>query len=125
MNFDKIYNLKEKSSHRESSWDRKGGNRDAIHIGANQTKVLADIEGPGIIKKLYFGIIFQHPRDYRSAIIRIYWDNEFMDKFEHELPLSSRHTPGPPSFLFSMQFAIPMTRALARAHRSKDRDRNR
>lgn len=79
MNFDifsNIFNLEDESSHRHSSWDRTGGNRDGIRIGSGSTAVLADIEGPGIIKRIYICMILPDNLDFRSAILRIYWDKE-------------------------------------------------
>ena len=38
---------------RVSSWDKTGRNRDAWPIEPGETKVLADIEGPGVICLLY------------------------------------------------------------------------
>ncbi len=63
-------------SYRESSWERNGANDDAYRIDAGQTKVLADIEGPGIITHIYFTVIDPNPLDYRDGILRMYWDNE-------------------------------------------------
>ncbi len=74
-NFD-IFKLRKKASKRISSYDKSGGNRDAIRIEGNSTKVLAEIEGPGIIKHIYFTMILQNPLDFRRAIIKMYWDNE-------------------------------------------------
>ena len=68
--------LKNNSNHRISSWDKKGKNLDWIQIKSNTTETLADIEGPGIIKHIYFTTILPNPLDFRNAIIRMYWDNE-------------------------------------------------
>ena len=76
MDYSKLFKLNNKSSHRASSWDQKGGNRDFIFIGSKQTKILADIQGPGIINHIYLTSIFLHPLDFRSAIIKMYWDHE-------------------------------------------------
>ncbi len=83
--FSNLFKLNNKSSHRASSWDQKGGNRDFIFIGSKQTKVLADIDGPGIINHIYFVSILQHPKDFRAAVIKMYWDNE--DNPSVEVPL--------------------------------------
>jgi hypothetical protein len=79
MNFDifsNVFNLTNETSKRASSWDKKGGNQDGIRIGSKKTAVLADIEGPGIIKHIYVTMILPDPRDFRSAILRMYWDDE-------------------------------------------------
>jgi len=74
--FSHIFNLTDKSSHRVSSWEKKGRNYDFIQIKSKEIKVLADISGPGIIKHIYFTTILQNPLDFRNAIIRMYWDRE-------------------------------------------------
>jgi len=76
MIFPNLYRLTDITSHRASSWDKRGMNRDYIHVGRHKTKVLADIEGPGIIKHIYFTTILQSPLDFRRSIIKMYWDNE-------------------------------------------------
>ena len=68
--------LKNNSNHRISSWDKTGRNYDFIQIKSKETVTLADIEGPGIIKHIYFTTILPNPLDFRNAIIRMYWDNE-------------------------------------------------
>ncbi len=79
MNFDdysKIYDLNSFTSHRSSSWDETGGNNDGVRIRSKKTKVLADIEGPGIIKHIYITMILPHPLDFRRAVIKMFWDHE-------------------------------------------------
>ena len=49
-----IFKLSNKTSHRISSWDKKGKNLDWIQIKSKTTETLAEIEGPGIIKHIYF-----------------------------------------------------------------------
>lgn len=63
-------------SRRESSWDRTGGNDDCIRIDPEETCVLADIAGPGMITHMYFTMILPNPLDYRDAVLRMYWDGE-------------------------------------------------
>ncbi|MFW9941049.1 MAG: glycoside hydrolase family 172 protein [Candidatus Thorarchaeota archaeon] len=71
-----MFKLGKKVSKRISSWDKSGGNRDNVRIEGNSSKVLADIEGPGIIKHIYFTMILQNPLDFRSSVIKMYWDDE-------------------------------------------------
>ncbi len=80
--YSNLFKLQEKSSHRESSWDKRGGNNDAIRIGPQKTKVLADLEGPGIINHIYISMILPNPLDFRNAIIRMYWDEEEIPSVE-------------------------------------------
>lgn len=74
--FENLCKLKDKSNHRVSSWDKKGKNFDFVQIFSKETRVLAEIKGPGIIKHIYFTAILMDPLDFRNAIIRIYWDHE-------------------------------------------------
>ena len=71
-----LFNLKEKTSLRESSWDKKGGNSDAVRIPSKKTKVIANLEGPGIINHFYCTLILPNPLEFRYAVIRMYWDDE-------------------------------------------------
>jgi len=71
-----LYKLIDKSSHRASSWDVRGKNFDFIQIPSKETKILAEIEGPAIIKHFYFTTILMNPLEFRSAILRIFWDHE-------------------------------------------------
>lgn len=124
--FRNIFSLKEKTSHRASSWDQKGGNRDFIFIGSGQTKVLAEIEGPGIINHIYFVSILQNPKDFRTVIIKMYWDHEEQPSVEVPLgdffgvcncrvrPINSLMitiTPGSLSgYGFNMYFPMPFNK---------------
>ncbi|RJS73947.1 hypothetical protein CW710_02585, partial [Candidatus Bathyarchaeota archaeon] len=44
---------RESTSRRVSSYDRTGGNRDYLTIEPWETRVLADIEGTGIIRHIW------------------------------------------------------------------------
>lgn len=61
-------------SHRASSFDRTGANRDYISIGPGETAVLLDQEGAGCVTRLYCAMLLPDVRDYRRAVLRCYWD---------------------------------------------------
>ena len=64
--------VKTARSLRVSSWDTTGRNNDAWNIESNETRVLADIKGPGCINH-----IWMTQRDgYRNVLLRIFWDDE-------------------------------------------------
>lgn len=63
-------------SRRASSWDRTGGNRDRIQVGAGETAVLLDARAAGCINHVYFVMGFNELTDYRDAILRCHWDDE-------------------------------------------------
>ena len=61
---------------RISSFDRSGGNRDAIPIAAGSTSTIAEMAGAGIVKHIWVTIGTEDPMIRRNAIIRMYWDGE-------------------------------------------------
>ena len=64
--------VKKARSLRASSWDTTGKNNDAWNIEPNETRVLADIKGPGCINH-----IWMTQRDgYRNVLLRVFWDDE-------------------------------------------------
>lgn len=64
--------VKKARSLRASSWDTTGRNADAWRIAAGETRVLADIKGPGCINHIWM----TQGRGYRNVLLRIFWDDE-------------------------------------------------
>jgi len=64
--------VKKARSRRASSWDTTGRNADAWRIAAGETRVLADIKGPGCINHIWM----TQGRGYRNVLLRIFWDDE-------------------------------------------------
>ncbi|MBM3292981.1 MAG: DUF2961 domain-containing protein [Candidatus Aminicenantes bacterium] len=62
-------------SRRVSSFDRSGGNRDALTIKPGETAVLADLQGPGAIHHFWVTISAE-PFYGRKIVLRMYWDGE-------------------------------------------------
>ncbi len=56
---------------RISSWDRTGRNRDWWMIRPGETKVLADIEGPGVITHIWM----TQANHYRECVLKMTWDD--------------------------------------------------
>ena len=56
---------------RDSSWDTSGRNSDAWTIPAGESRVLADISGPGIITHIWM----TQRNHYRDCLLKITWDN--------------------------------------------------
>jgi len=67
-----LTHFKKARSLRASSWDVSGRNGDAWGIKPDETKVLADIKGPGCIKHIWM----TQGQGYRDVLIRIFWDDE-------------------------------------------------
>ncbi|MBU1098104.1 MAG: DUF2961 domain-containing protein [Bacteroidetes bacterium] len=59
-----------------SSYDTTGGNNDRINIHSGNTAVLADVEGPGVITRIWVTIDSRDPYFLRRILLRIYWDGE-------------------------------------------------
>ena len=58
-------------SGRASSWDTSGRNTDAWIIPAGESRVLADISGPGVITHIWM----TQRNHYRDCLLKISWDN--------------------------------------------------
>ena len=61
---------------RASSFDRTGGNGDAIAIGPEETATLLDAEGPGEVTHLWFTIASEENFHLKKIVLRAYWDGE-------------------------------------------------
>ncbi len=75
---DGLYRVRGGESHRASSadpnWQNGNGDCRPIHVG--QTLTIADIDGPGIIKHIWFTIAADDPKYGRSLVLRMYWDHD-------------------------------------------------
>jgi hypothetical protein len=67
---------REFESHRITSADPSGGNADWWDIQPGQTRVLAEIQGPGSIVHFRDNITSQEPHHLQLHVLRIYWDGE-------------------------------------------------
>ena len=54
-----------------SSWDATGRNADRWHVPAGESRVLADIGGPGKITHIWMA----QAKHYRECLLKITWDN--------------------------------------------------
>ncbi|HTJ29780.1 MAG TPA: glycoside hydrolase family 172 protein [Acidobacteriaceae bacterium] len=61
---------------RVSSYDRTGGNADAIHIAHGATATILDASGPGIITHIWFTIASPEHLHLKKLVMRMYWDDE-------------------------------------------------
>jgi len=67
--------LRDYTSHRVSSYDKSGGNKDYWSIEAKEKRILADIQGPGCIKHIWMTLGIPQEDYCRKIVLRIYWDN--------------------------------------------------
>jgi len=68
--------FKDYQSKRISSYDTTGGNADFWRIKAGETKVLANIESPGVITHIWMTIDGKEQYYLRRILLRMYWDGE-------------------------------------------------
>jgi len=68
---DELARIRDRKTARFSSWDTTGRNGDRWTIQPGQSRVLADITGPGMITHIWM----TQPKHYRECLIRITWDD--------------------------------------------------
>ncbi|HPA48001.1 MAG TPA: DUF2961 domain-containing protein, partial [bacterium] len=68
-------------SHRISSYDRTGGNADRLAIQPGETRILAEIQGPGAITHIW-NTIDAEPYYSRMLVLRFYWDDRKVPSVE-------------------------------------------
>ena len=63
---------------RLSSWDRRGGNRDALQIAPGPTAELGRIAGAGCVKHVWVTMMTLPPEPHElcKSVLRMYWDGE-------------------------------------------------
>lgn len=59
-----------------SSYDTTGGNNDRIAIAPGKKAVILNVDGPGMISRIWFTIDSRDPFFLRRVVIRMYWDYE-------------------------------------------------
>ncbi len=59
-----------------SSSDSSGGNNDRVSIAPGKKLTIFDVEGPGMVVRMWFAINSSDPYFLRRIVIRIYWDDE-------------------------------------------------
>jgi len=70
MELMELAQIRSRRTARFSSWDTTGRNADCWRIPAGQSRVLADIKGPGIITHIWM----TQGANYRECLLRITWD---------------------------------------------------
>ncbi len=74
--FDELTRVRNAETLRCSSWDRTGRNRDFWDVAPGETRVLADLEGPGRITHLWMTQWSADPLALRKVVLRMFWDGE-------------------------------------------------
>jgi len=74
-----IWELRDYSSERVSSYDVSGANDDGNwknKIKPGDTRTISEMNGPGIIKHIWITIASNEPQHLKKIILRMYWDDE-------------------------------------------------
>ena len=76
--------LRDFERRRLSSWDRRGGNRDAIVLEPGATAVLGEISGPGCVKHVWMTLASfpEEPGELVRTVLRVFWDGEASPSIE-------------------------------------------
>lgn len=68
--------LRSYKARRSSSWDRTGGNHDAVPVEAGATATVLDVTGAGVVTHLWFTISSQDSMHLKNLVLRAWWDGE-------------------------------------------------
>jgi hypothetical protein len=68
--------LRSCKARRSSSWDRTGGNDDAVPVEAGKAATLLDVAGAGVVTHLWFTINSPDPMHLKNLVLRAWWDGE-------------------------------------------------
>ena len=68
--------LRSYKTRRSSSWDRTGGNDDAVRVEAGSAATLLDVTGAGVITHIWFTISANDPHHLKNLVLRAWWDGE-------------------------------------------------
>ena len=74
-----IWESRDYESKRISSYDRSGANDDGNwkeKIQPGETRIIGDVQGPGIIKHIWMTIASNEPYHLKKIVLRMYWDGE-------------------------------------------------
>ena len=68
--------LRTYKSRRSSSWDRTGGNADAVPVEQGHTATLLDVSGSGVVTHIWFTINSPDRMHLKNLVLRAWWDGE-------------------------------------------------
>ncbi len=71
-----LYEMRDARTRRVSSADAnwQDGNGDARTLPVGETRLIADVDGPGIIRHIWFTFYGHDPKQGRGLVLRMYWD---------------------------------------------------
>jgi hypothetical protein len=68
--------LRSYKTRRSSSWDRTGGNADAVPVEPGQSATVLDVQGAGVVTHIWFTISSDDPMHLKNLVLRAWWDGE-------------------------------------------------
>ena len=68
--------LRNYKSRRSSSWDRSGGNGDAVPVAPSASATILDVKGPGVVTHIWFTIASEDEHHLKNLVLRAWWDGE-------------------------------------------------
>lgn len=68
--------LRDYKARRCSSWDRTGGNADAVAVEPGKEATILDVTGAGAVTHIWFTINSQDPMHLKNLVLRAWWDGE-------------------------------------------------
>jgi hypothetical protein len=74
--------LRTYTAHRSSSWDRTGGNADAVVVEPGSAVPVFEIAGAGVITHIWFTIATDDPHHLKNLVLRAWWDGESSPSIE-------------------------------------------
>ena len=74
--------LRSYKARRSSSWDRSGGNADAVPVEPGKEAVILDVTGSGVVTHIWFTISSEDPLHLKNLVLRAWWDGETSPSIE-------------------------------------------
>ncbi len=68
--------LRDYKTRRSSSWDRTGGNGDAVSVDPGKAATILDVQGAGVVTHLWFTINSEDRMHLKNLVLRAWWDGE-------------------------------------------------
>jgi hypothetical protein len=68
--------LRNYKTRRSSSWDRTGGNGDAVRVEPGAAATLLDVTGAGVVTHIWFTINSEDRYHLKNLVLRAWWDGE-------------------------------------------------
>ncbi len=74
--------LRDYKTRRSSSWDRSGGNSDAVPVEPGHAATILEATGAGVVTHLWFTINSPDPMHLKNLVLRAWWDGESSPSIE-------------------------------------------